>query len=88
MDGWKRHRAHIPKSVPTGTGSRLWTIQNWRIQSDAVVPHNLGEGVPVIMGQGALNQGVSKIEIPDKSQMSGTKPKMALTTDKMSGVGS
>lgn len=39
-------------------------------------------GVPVIMGQGALNQGVSKTEIPDKSQMSGTKPQMALTTDK------
>lgn len=34
------------------------------------------------MGQGALNQGVSKTEIPDKSQMSGTKPQMALTTDK------
>lgn len=32
-------------------------------------------GVLVIMGQGALNQGVSKIEIPGKSQM-------ALTTDK------
>ena len=50
------------------------TIQNWCIQSAA--------GVLVIMGQGALNQGVSKTEIPGKSQMSGTKPQMGLTTGK------
>ena len=34
------------------------------------------------MGQGALNQGVSKIEIPGKSQMSVTMPQIVLTTDK------
>ena len=31
-------------------------------------------GEPVIMGQGALNQGVSKTEMPGKSQMSVTYP--------------
>ena len=34
------------------------------------------------MGQGALNQGVSKTEIPGKSQMSVTMPQIGLTTDK------